>query len=110
MEKLRIIYNYRGNGIGFEIKWRDQLDLKKNFPTAQPAEGIFIQYDIKSDFVNYHPNLETYVLPALVGFLNPDDLKKIRHIEFIKMPEGVVTYKIENNNEPEKTPVFGYSL
>ena len=68
MEKLRIIYNYRGNGIGFEIKWRDQLDLKKNFPSAQPAEGIFIQYDIKSDFVNYHPNLENYVLPALVGF------------------------------------------
>lgn len=35
-------------------------------------------------------------------------LKKFRHIEFIKMPEGVVTYKIENNNEPEKAPVFGY--
>ena len=41
-------------------------------------------------------------------FLNTDDLKKIKTVEFVKMPEGTVTYKIEQTYEQfNKEPVFG---
>lgn len=108
MEKLTIRYGYKGNGVGFEIKYRDLITLKALFPDAQPAEGIFVEYGMKSGFENYRPQLENYIFPALVGFLNPEDLKKIKTVEFEKMPEGIITYKIEQTYEQlHKEPVFG---
>ena len=108
MEKLTIRYNYRGNGVAFEIKWRDLLLLKSLFPDAQPAESIFVEYGMQSGFEKYRSQLENYIFPALVGFLNVDDLKKIKTVEFVKMPEGTVTYKIEQTYEQfNKEPVFG---
>ena len=37
-----------------------------------------------------------------------DDLKKIKTVEFVKMPKGTVTYKIKQTYEQfNKEPVFG---
>ena len=99
MEKLTIRYNYRGNGVAFAIKWGDLMALKNLFPDAHPAESIFVEYPMKSGFETYHTQLENYIFPALVGFPHPSDLTKIKYVEFIKMPEGTVTYKIEQTNE-----------
>lgn len=108
MEKLTIRYGYTGNGVVFTIKWRDLIALKQLFPDARPAERIFVEYEMRSGFENYRIQLENYVFPALVGFFNPDDLKKIKVVEFVKMPEGTVTYKIEQTYEQfHKEPVFG---
>lgn len=108
MEKLTIQYQYKRDCMVFAIKWRDLLALKTLFPDAQPAENIFVQYDMKSGFEKYHPQLENYIFPVLVGFFNPDDLKKIKTVEFVKEPDGIVTYKIEQTYEQfHKEPVFG---
>ena len=108
MEKLTIRYNYRGNGVAFEIKWRDLLILKDLFPDAQPAESIFIEYGMQSGFEKYRLQLENYIFPALTGFAHTEDLKKIKTVEFVKMPEGTVIYKIEQTYEQlHKEPVFG---
>ena len=82
--------------------------LKDLFPDAQPAESIFIEYGMQSGFEKYRMQLENYIFPALVGFAHTDDLKKIKTVEFVKMPEGTVTYKIEQTYEQlHKEPVFG---
>lgn len=96
MEKLRIYYSYKGNGISFGLLPSDFEALKMAFPDAQPALSVFVQYDINSNFKNYHAQLENFIFPTMAGFFKQDDLKKIKIVEFIKTPERIVTYEIKN--------------
>jgi hypothetical protein len=97
MEKIRINYGVQGNGMTFELNINDYKEIKQLYPNAQPAKSIFVQYDMRSNFAEYHPQLEKYVYPALVGFANDEDFKKIKQIEFSYGHK--VTYVIENNYE-----------
>ncbi len=100
MEKLTIHYGIQGNGMKFGLTVRNFNIIKNLFPDAQPAKGIFIEYDIRANFADYHPHLERYVFPALLGLADESDLKKIERIEFVKTPEMIVTYTIEQNQNP----------
>jgi hypothetical protein len=106
MEKLQIFYSFKGNGIVFGFLPTDYENLKKAFSDAQPAMSIFVQYDIRSDFKNYHAQLERFIFPALAGFPKVEDLKKIKLVEFVKTPGRTVTYSI-NNYEQEVQPLLG---
>lgn len=101
MDKITIHYGIQGNGISFGLTYNDYQNIKKNFPNAQPSQGVFIEYDIRSDFKTNRPLLEKYVFPALVGMMNEADLKQFKRIEFMKTPEMVVTYVIEQNQQDE---------
>jgi hypothetical protein len=96
MEKLRIYYSFKGNGISFGTKAGDYDILKSLFPEAQPAMSIFVEYDRKTDFKNYHAQLENYIFPALAGFPKAEDLKKISTVEFLLLPGFKVTHTINN--------------
>ncbi len=102
MEKIKIHYGIQGNGLTFSLLPSEMLRIKTAFPKSQPAHLIFVSYERQSNFENYRPNLERYVFPALLGFENMEDLKKIDKIEFIKTPEMQVTYTIEQNYELEE--------
>ncbi len=102
MEKIQIEYGVQGDGMTFGLRLTDYDIIKKMFPDAQPPESIFVVYDMKTDFANYHANLEKYIFPALMGFKNDDDLKRFKKIEFVKMPEERVTYTIEQNEQNEQ--------
>ena len=106
MEKLRIYYRFKGNGIVFVVAANDYDMLKSFFPKAQPAKSVFVEYDMRSDFRNYHAHLEHYVFPALAGFPISENLKNIKKVDFILMPDEKVTYTI-NNYEPEIQSVCG---
>ena len=80
----------------------DYLSFKERFPDAKPPKSIFVTYDWRTDFANYHANLEKYIFPALMGFVNDQDLKQFKKVEFVKMPEGRVTYTIEQNEQNEQ--------
>lgn len=97
MKRVRIQYSIQGNGLVFRTQRGDYLALKENFPNAQPARSVFIEYDFRSNFETYRPQLEKYVCPTLLGFLDETDREKIELIEFRKMPENIVTYTIEQN-------------
>ena len=112
MEKITIYYGIQGNGITFRMALDDYTAIKEQFTDAQPAKGVFVEFDIRTNFADYHPHLEKHVFPALVGLANEADLKKIGRIEFVKTPELIVTYTIEQNkkqnqNEQKIQPVFG---
>lgn len=102
MEKLQILYGVQGDGMTFTLGWDDYLSIKKMFPNAQPPKSIFVTYDWRSDFANYHANLEKYIFPALMGFVDETDLQQFKKVEFIKMPEKKVTYTIEQNKRGEQ--------
>ena len=102
MEKLQIYYGVQGDGMTFGFMPSTYRAIKKMFPDAQPPESIFVVYDWRVDFANYHGNLEKYIFPALMGLKNDDDLKQFKTIEFVKTPEEVVTYTIEQNNQNEQ--------
>lgn len=105
MEKLKIYFGVQGNGMAFGFMPSEYDALKSQFPDAQPAKRIFIEYDLKSNFEKYHAHLENYIFPALVGFSDLKDLKKIKSIDFIKTPEYEVTYTINQNYEQEIQPL-----
>ena len=112
MEKLTIYYGIQGNGIKFGLPPKHYKIIKALFPEAQPAEGIFVEYDFRTNFAEYHPQLERYVFPALIGTPNDADLKKIERIEFVLTPDMIVTHTIDQTknqikNEPVKELVFG---
>lgn len=109
MEKLRIYYGVQGNGITFELLLSAQRTIKEMFPDAQLPKSIFVCYDWRQDFANHHANLEKYIFPALLGLTNDQDLKKIKQVEFIKMPEEKVTYTIDQTKkyEQEVQPIPG---
>jgi hypothetical protein len=52
---------------------------------------------MRTNFAAYHPQLERYVFPALLGLASDADLKKIGRIEFVKTPEMIVTHTIDQN-------------
>ena len=112
MEKIIIYYGIQGNGIKFNMGPKHYKAVKELFPDAQPAKGVFIEYDFRTNFADYHPQLERYVFPALIGTPNDADLKKIERVEFILMPGAIVTHIIEQTknqiqNEPDEQLVFG---
>ena len=97
MEKITIYFSIQGNGVKFSLDTEDYLYIKSYFGHAQPAMGVFVEYDMRSDFAVYHPHLERYVFPALVGVAKEEDLKRFDRIEFIKTPQMELTYTIEQN-------------
>lgn len=108
MEKIKIYYGVQGNGITFNLMPSVRENLQKTFAKSQPPIRIFVEYDMRSNFADYHAQLENYIFPALMGFAHPDDLKKIKYVEFIKAPEMKVTYTIEPNlkiNEQDIQPL-----
>ena len=112
MEKITIYYGIQGNGMAFRMALSDYNTIKEKFPDAQPAKGVFVEYDFRTNFADYHPHLERYVFPAIVGLANNADLEKIERIEFVRTPGLTLTYTIEqtkkqNQNEQKKQLVFG---
>jgi hypothetical protein len=107
MENVKILYGVQGNGMTFGLDLNLYFWIKEHYPKAQPARRIFVEYDMKSDFADYHANLESYIFPALMGFPTNEELKKIKKIEFVKTPEMRITYTIEQNYEQEKQLIPG---
>ena len=101
MEKLQILYGVQGDGMTFTLGLGDYESLKNRFPDAKPPRSIFVIYDWRSDFANYHANLEKYIFPALMGFVDDKDLQQFKKVEFVKMPEERVTYTIENKKSKQ---------
>jgi hypothetical protein len=99
MEKIRISYAIQGNGINFVLSLDDYDTIKSLHPDAQPSKGVFVQYEMRTNFAEYHPQLEKYVFPALVGFANEEDLKTIKRVEFTNGRTQKITHVIENNYE-----------
>ena len=95
MDKLTIHYGIQGNGISFGLTYSDYKAVKKLLPHAQPSKGVFVEYDFRTDFKTRRPQLERIVFPTLVGTYDEAELKQFKHIEFVKTPEMVVTYIID---------------
>ena len=87
------------DGYSFSISPSIRDFIKKLFPTAHPANNIFVAYDTKSDFEIYYVKLENYIFPALLGVENENDLKKLDEIYFIDTQTGNVLHKVTPHDE-----------
>jgi len=94
MTSLKINVNKQLDGYSFSIAPSVREFIKKLFPNAHPANNIFVAYDTKSDFDLYYRKLENYIFPALLGFDNHNDLKKIDEIEFVDTQTGNALHKV----------------
>jgi hypothetical protein len=105
MEKIIIHYGIQGNGMRFNLSLGSYKAIKMLFPDAQPAKGLFVEYDFRTNFAEYHPHLENYVFPALLGLANQNDLKTIRRIEFVRTLKGEPTYIIEQKQSEKDSKI-----
>ena len=55
MEKITIYYGIQGNGISFGLDIDDYEAIKQIFHDAQPSMGVFVEYDIHSNFAVHRP-------------------------------------------------------
>lgn len=94
MERLTINVNKQMDGFIFSLDPLAKRDIKQEFPAANPITSIFISYDTKASFEALYGKMQKHIYPALVGIDSEDDLKKIRHIEFIDFSSKKTLYAI----------------
>ena len=84
MENLKIYVSKSVDGYGFSLMPSQIRTIKGVFgDNAHPAKQIMVDYDLKSGFEKFYGKLERFILPALIGLENQEDMKKIHAIDFI---------------------------
>ena len=84
MENLTIYVSQSADGFAFALLPSQRKSLREYFGgVANPAKRIFVDYDLKSGFEKFYIPLEKYILPALLGLENIEDLKKIKTYSFM---------------------------
>lgn len=96
MEAIKINVNKQLDGFNFSIAPSIRELIRSLFPNARPANNIFVEYDIKSDFENSYNKIESFIYPALLGIENKSDLKnKIKEILFVDTQTGNVLHSLK---------------
>lgn len=99
MNAIRINVNKQMDGYSFTITPSIRDFIKKLLPNAQPANSIFVGYDIKSGFDTYVAKLESHIYPALLGVYNRKDLNSLDEIQFIDTQTGNILHKVTPRDE-----------
>jgi hypothetical protein len=95
MEAIKINVNKQADGYNFSISPSIRKLIKSLFPDANPANGIFVSYDLRTDFDRYITQLERFIYPALLGIDKDTDLQpKIDEIHFIDTQTGEILSKL----------------
>jgi hypothetical protein len=79
--KIRVSKNM--DGYTFSIGPSIREFIRQHFPNAQPANKIFVNYEVNANIGTHIGTLEDYIFPALLGINNKKDLKEIGRIDFI---------------------------
>ena len=96
MEAIKINVNKQLDGFNFSIAPSIRELIRSLFPNARPANNIFVEYDIKSDFENNYSQIESFIYPALLGIESQSDLKnKIKEILFVDTQTGNVLHSLK---------------
>ncbi len=96
MEAIKINVNKQLDGFNFSISPSIRDLIRSLFPNARPANNVFVEYDIKSDFENNYSKLEAFIYPALLGIEKQSDLKqKFNEILFVDTQTGNVLHSLK---------------
>ncbi len=96
MEAIKINVNKQLDGFNFSISPSIRDLIRSLFPNARPANNVFVEYDIKSDFEKNYSNLEAFIYPALLGIEKQSDLKrKFNEILFVDTQTGNVLHSLK---------------
>ncbi len=98
MSSIEITVNKQLNGFTFAIMPSMRELIRKLSPGSQPANTIFVSYDVQSDFESNISQLENYIFPALLGIKNLKDLEQINEIEFIDPHTRNVLHSVNPKN------------
>lgn len=84
MENLKVYVSKTYDGYGFTLLPSQRAFIKTLFgEKAHPANQIMVDYDLKSGFEKFYSKLERFIIPALVGLDDQEDLKQFKEINFI---------------------------
>lgn len=94
MKPIKISVNKQMDGYTFSISPTIRDFIRSLFPTANPANNIFVGYDTRSDFEIYVGKLESHIYQALLGVESESDLDELGDILFVDTQTGNVLHKI----------------
>lgn len=94
------------DGVTFGLMPSARAYIRQLLPHARPVNTIFVAYDTKSDFEWYLGTLEKWILPALLGIGESEDLNLIPVVEFVDTQSGKVLQQIIPHDE-EVQPLLG---
>jgi len=106
MDSIKVLVHKKMDGYTFSILPSTRQYVKNLSPSAHPASTIFVAYDIKSDFEFNNGRLEKFILPALLGLQNLEELDNFPPINFVDSFTDKVLYQI-TPHEQEVQFVFG---
>lgn len=96
MKAIKINVNKQLDGFNFSISPSIRDLIRSLFPNARPANNVFVEYDIKSDFENNYSKLEAFIYPVLLGIEKQSDLKqKFNEILFVDPQTGNVLHSLK---------------
>jgi hypothetical protein len=107
MERFRIYYRYKGDGIVFISSPTDMDKLVEAFPETQPAKSVYIRYGMTKPFKTYKIPYQNLVLTTLIGHAEVENIiKGIKRIEFMLMPDEKVTHTIEQSQHDSEVQLI----
>ncbi|MFN8395107.1 MAG: hypothetical protein U0176_10700 [Bacteroidia bacterium] len=95
MHTVEVLVNRQVNGYNFVLLPSIRELIKRLVPNAQPANNIFVGYDLKTPFDQNLSKVEAYIYPALLGVENREDLKSIGTINFIDTQTQSLLHSIQ---------------
>jgi hypothetical protein len=99
MTSFKIYVSKQLDGYSFTLLPSVKESILKKFPDANPANNIFVTYDLKNDYSIQYGKLERYIFPALLGLNVNDDLEEIDKLEFVDSLTGNVLHKMTFHDE-----------
>jgi cytochrome oxidase Cu insertion factor (SCO1/SenC/PrrC family) len=97
MEVLDITVTPQLDGVNFSMEPRVLKILLSEFPDAKPIRKIFVSYDPRKDDIKLlFETVKKFLLPAMVGIENQDNLKKIKKLRFFspsnRIDETIISF------------------
>jgi hypothetical protein len=96
MESIKIYVNKQLDGFNFSLSPPVREKIRNWFPDARPANNIFIEYDIQSDFKHHYSQLEIFIYPALLGVENQSELfDKVGEVLFVDTQTEIILHSLK---------------
>ncbi len=94
MEPILINVNKSLDGFTFSLLPAVRAAVKARFPNAQPANLLFVNYDVKGNWAQHLDKLERFIYPALLGVDKIEDAHALGEILFVDNRTGDTLLKL----------------
>ncbi|MBP8824247.1 MAG: hypothetical protein KBH07_11435 [Flavobacteriales bacterium] len=95
MTAIQINVSRNMDGVTYSLLPSIRKMIKKMFPSSQPANRVFVAYDLKNGLEKTYVEPLQHIYPALIGVSDVELGKKLDSVEFVDSETGKVLKKMD---------------